>query len=56
MEEEFEIAKEIIGLRKKANLTQKQFAEMAGTSQPAITRMKSGKKSYLILLILYFST
>jgi predicted transcriptional regulator len=33
---EFEIAREIIRLRKKAKITQKQLAEMAGTSKPLI--------------------
>lgn len=42
LEEEFEIAKEIIKLRKEANLTQKQLADLAGTSQPAIARLESG--------------
>ena len=52
MEEEFEIAKEIIGLRKKANLTQKQLADMAGTSQPAIARLESGEYTNLTLSFL----
>lgn len=43
LEEEFEIAKEIIRLRKKAKLTQKQLADIAGTSQPAIARLESGE-------------
>jgi predicted transcriptional regulator len=34
--EEFTIAWEIIKLRLAANMTQKQLAEKAGTSQPAI--------------------
>jgi len=42
LEEEFEIAKEVIKLRKKLNLTQKELAERAGTSQPAIARLESG--------------
>jgi DNA-binding Xre family transcriptional regulator len=42
LEEEFEIAKEIIRLRTNAKITQKQLAEMAGTSQPAIARLESG--------------
>lgn len=42
LKEEFEIAKEIIKLRKKADLTQKQLAKLAGTSQPAIARLESG--------------
>jgi len=42
-EREFEIAKQIIRLRKKRNLTQKQLAELSGTSQPAIARLESGE-------------
>lgn len=39
---EFELAGEIIALRKDRNLTQKQLAEQMGTSQPAIARIESG--------------
>ena len=42
LEEEFEVAKEIIRLRIKAKLTQTQLAKLAGTSQPAIARLESG--------------
>ena len=42
LEKEFEIAKEIIQLRIDANLTQKELADIAGTSQPAIARIESG--------------
>lgn len=52
LEEEFEIAKEIIRLRKKAKLTQKQLADMAGTSQPAIARLESGEYKNLTLSFL----
>ncbi len=52
LEEEFEIAKEIIRLRKEANLTQKQLAQMAGTSQPAIARLESGEYKNLTLSFL----
>lgn len=41
-EEEFEIAKEVIKLRIKAGLTQKELAKKARTSQPAIARLESG--------------
>lgn len=40
--EEFALAKEIIKLRKKNKLTQKELAEKIGTSQPAIARIESG--------------
>lgn len=42
LEEEFEIAKEVINLRSDLNLTQKELADLAGTSQPAIARLESG--------------
>lgn len=42
IEPEFELAKEIIDLRRNRNLTQKQLAEQMGTSQPAIARLESG--------------
>ena len=42
LEGEFTIAKEIIKLRLRAGLTQKQLAEKARTSQPAIARLESG--------------
>ncbi len=52
MEEEFEIARQIIKLRKDAKLTQKQLAEMAGTSQPTIARLESGEYKNLSLSFL----
>ena len=42
LEEEFTLAKEIIELRIKRKLTQKQLAQQMGTSQPAIARIESG--------------
>ena len=42
LEEEFALAKEIIELRNKLNLTQKELAAQIGTSQPAIARIESG--------------
>jgi DNA-binding XRE family transcriptional regulator len=41
-EEEFAVAKEVIKLRLKAGLTQKQLAQKAHTSQPSIARLESG--------------
>jgi DNA-binding Xre family transcriptional regulator len=43
LEEEYTLAKEIIELRIKKNLSQKELAEMIGTSQPSIARLESGK-------------
>ncbi len=42
LEEGFSLAKEIIALRIKNKLTQKQLAQQIGTSQPAIARIESG--------------
>ncbi len=42
LEGEFILAKEIIALRIKSKLTQKQLAQQIGTSQPAIARIESG--------------
>ena len=42
LEEEFTLAKEIIELRIRRKLTQKQLAQQMGTSQPAIARIESG--------------
>jgi DNA-binding XRE family transcriptional regulator len=42
LDEEFALAKEIINLRKKNKITQKELAKRIGTSQPAIARIESG--------------
>lgn len=42
LEEEFTLARELIELRRKRNLTQKELSERVGTSQPAIARLESG--------------
>jgi len=52
LEEEFEIAKEVIKLRQNAKLTQKELAEKAGTSQPSIARLESGEYKNLTLSFL----
>ncbi len=49
LEEEFVLAKEVILLRKTNNLTQKELAKLAGTSQPAIARLESGNYKNLSL-------
>lgn len=46
---EFTLAKEIIKLRKKRHLTQKDLALKMGTSQPAIARIESGNYRNLSL-------
>jgi predicted transcriptional regulator len=52
LEKEFALAREIIELRKRQNLTQKQLAEKIGTSQPAIARLESGSYENLSLSFL----
>jgi len=49
LEDEFTLAKEIMQLRKSNNLTQKDLAKLAGTSQPAIARLESGNYKNLSL-------
>ena len=41
---EFEIVEQIIALRIKRKLTQKQLAEKVGTQQPSIARLERGGK------------
>ena len=52
LEEDFDIAKEVIKLRIEAGLTQKELAEKAGTSQPAIARLESGRYKNVSLTFL----
>lgn len=52
IEEQFTIAMEVIALRQKHNLTQKELAERVGTSQPAIARLESGNYRNLSLSFL----
>jgi DNA-binding XRE family transcriptional regulator len=42
-EDEFHLAEEVIKLRQEQNLSQSDLAKIAGTSQPAIARLESGK-------------
>lgn len=42
LEEEFEVAKQVIALRLKKGLTQKELAEKVNTSQSCIARLESG--------------
>jgi DNA-binding XRE family transcriptional regulator len=39
LEKEFSLAEEVIRLRIEKNMTQKELAKIAGTSQPAIARL-----------------
>ncbi len=52
LEEEFTVAKEIIRLRLEKGWTQKELAEHAHTSQPAIARVESGNYRNLSLSFL----
>ena len=49
LEEEFELAKQIIRFRIDRNLSQAQLAKLVGTSQPAIARLESGNHRNLTL-------
>lgn len=42
LNEEFELAREVLELRRQQNLTQQELASRMGTSQPAIERIESG--------------
>jgi predicted transcriptional regulator len=52
LREEFELAREVIELRKRLNMTQKELATKAGTSQPAIARLESGRYKNVSLAFL----
>jgi transcriptional regulator with XRE-family HTH domain len=49
LEEEYELAKQVIRFRLSRNLTQAQLARLAGTSQPAIERLESGNNRNMTL-------
>ncbi|MGA2977854.1 MAG: helix-turn-helix transcriptional regulator [Spirochaetia bacterium] len=49
LEEEYELAKQIIRFRIDRNLSQTQLAKLVGTSQPAIARLESGNHTNLTL-------
>ena len=52
LEKKFALATQIIELRKRRHLTQRQLAERIGTSQPAIARLESGSYRNLSLSFL----
>lgn len=52
LEKEFSIAREVLNLRKKRNLTQRELADLIGTSQPAIARLESGSYENISLSFL----
>ena len=52
LEDEFVIAREVLTLRKKRNMTQAELADLIGTSQPAIARLESGNYENLSLSFL----
>jgi DNA-binding Xre family transcriptional regulator len=52
LEKEFALAEEVIRLRLEKNMTQAELAQKAGTSQPAIARLESGKYNNISLSFL----
>jgi len=52
LEEEFDVARQIIELRLEAGMTQQELAQKAHTSQPCIARLESGKYQNLSLSFL----
>ncbi len=42
MEDEFQLARELISARIRSGLTQKQLAEKMGTTQSSVARLESG--------------
>jgi DNA-binding transcriptional regulator YiaG len=44
LEAEFALARELIGARTKAKLSQQEVARRMGTSQSAVARMESGRR------------
>jgi len=53
LEPEFALARELIGARLKAKLTQAQVARRMGTSQSAVARIESGRTPSLSSLRKY---
>ncbi len=53
LEDEYELARQIIRFRIERDLTQAQLARLVGTSQPAIARLESGNHRNLTLAFLF---
>jgi len=53
LEPEFALARELIGARAKAKLSQAQVAKRMGTSQSAVARLESGRTPSLTSLRRY---
>ena len=53
LEPEFALARELIGARSKAKLSQAQVAKRMGTSQSAVARIESGRTPSLTSLRRY---
>jgi len=53
LEDEYQLATQIIQFRIDRNLTQAQLARLVGTSQPAIARLESGNHRNLTLAFLF---
>ena len=53
IEDEYQLATQIIRFRIDRNLTQAQLARLVGTSQPAIARLESGNHRNLTLAFLF---
>ena len=52
LHDEFTLAREVLELRQKHHMTQKQLAGKIGTSQPAIARLESGNYKSISLAFL----
>jgi transcriptional regulator with XRE-family HTH domain len=44
LKDEFDIARQIIALRKERGMNQRDFADMIGIKQPQLARLESGKQ------------
>ena len=51
LEPEYRIIRQMLALRRKKNLTQKQLAKLTGTKQSSIARVESGKHNPSLRLL-----